>query len=226
MRAQTWLDQQAAAGKMDASEAKKMKDENEKIHARIHSAKNKLLYNRFGDLIDYEDSIDEPSFLTVVGFSAVHVVWFMSACMLICYYLPTGAYLTILMVLLTLFCVEVEARFIQTDLLFSTLIFMNESDWAVFEAIRACKQAMVGLVCLVIIIAGVFHGESDNTKTLLRNALRTNAGIVSVLKDENIKELTIDPDEPMSKPGINLAATIARWIGLFVLVSNIFLRSG
>lgn len=225
MRAQKWLDSQITSGAMPEAEATKIKQENDKIHSRIHSSKNKLLYNRFGDLIDYDQGIDEPSFLMVAGFAAVYVAWFFSACVLTCHALPSGGFLAILLMLLTIFCVEIEARFVSTDLLFSSLLFINESDWAVFEAIRACKQAMVGLVCVVLIIAGMFHGEADNTKTLLRNALRTNAGIVTVLKDDNIKELNIDPDEPLERPGVNLASTLARWVGLFFLVSSIFLRS-
>jgi hypothetical protein len=152
-------------------------------------------------------------------------LWFIAAVLLSCSYLPWGGHVTILCLLICLFAVEVEARFVSTETLFGYFLFINESDWSVFEAICALKQAMVGVVCMVIVLAGIFSGPGDATKTLLRNLLRTNAGVITTLKDENIKRVNIDPDEPVSSPGVNLAHVIARSVGFLVLFSSVFLRS-
>jgi hypothetical protein len=226
MRSQVWLDTQLAQGRMEKEEVDARKSENEKIHKRIHSAGNKLLYVKFGDVIDYaEGSIDEPSFLYVAGLSVNFVAWFMGAVLLVCHYLPPGGFMTIVILLVTLFAIEMEARFVNTDSLFGYMLFINESEWTVFEAVNACKEAMVGVVCGVIVLAGMFSGSGDQTKTLLRNLLRTNAGVVNVLKDEQIKEVTMDPDDPVSPAGTNLPHLIARSVGVFVLFSSVFLKS-
>ena len=226
MRSQVWLDEQVAQGRIKSEDAEKEKLENERIHRRIHSSGNKLLYVKFGDVIDYSDnSVQEPSFLYVAGYAANFAIWFMGAVFLVCHYLPPGGFMSIVLVLITLFAVEMESRFIHTDSLFGYLLFINESEWTVFEAINACKEAMVGIVCAVIILAGLFGDAGDGHKTLLRNLLRTNAGLVTVLKDEGIKEVTMESDEPLSPPGANLPHIIARTVGLLVLFSSVFLKS-
>ena len=226
-RSQLWLDAQLARGTMSNDEVTKQKTENEKIHKRIHSGGNKLLYVRFGDIIDYEElgAIEEPPFLYVTALSANFIVWFMGAVLLTSYYLPTGGLVSVLLMLISLFALEMEARFISPDTMFGYMLFINDSEWTVFEAINGLKQAMPGLVCMIIIVAALFSGPADTTKTLLRNLLRTNAGIVTVLKDENIKQAAIDPDEPVSAPGMNLPTVLARGIGALVLFNGIFLKS-
>jgi hypothetical protein len=223
MRSQTWLDEQLRTGRLNKDLVNVTKTENEKIYKRISSIGNKLLYVRFGDIIDYADgSMEEPSFLYVTSLSANFIAWFMGAVLLTCYQLPPGGHLSILMLLVSLFALEMESRFISSDTLFGYMRFINENEWTVFEALRAFKEAMPGFVCSVIILASLFSGPGDTTKTLLRNLLRTNAGVVSILKDENLTQVNIDADETVSSPSMNLPHIIAKTVGALVLVNGVF----
>lgn len=227
MRGQVWLDQQLANGGMTQDQVERKKNDNERIYKRIKSSSDKLLYIKFGDIIDFNETghIEEPSFLYVTAHALTFVGWMMGAVLMICHFLPPGGHLSILILLICLFAVEMEARFVSTDSLFGYFVIISEAEWPVFEAICAIKEAMVGVICGVIVLSGIFGGPGDATKTLLRNLLRTNAGVVTTLKDENIKQLSIDPDEPVTTAGINLAHVIARSVGALVLLSSIFLRS-
>jgi hypothetical protein len=145
--------------------------------------------------------------------------------MLLCYYLPAGGLLSIFLVLCVLFSIELEARFIDSDSLFEYIPFVDKNEWTVFEVIKAVKQSVVALVCLVIIIAGLFSDDSGSkTRSHARNLLRTNAAIVTVLKDENLKEAQVEPDEPIGSKGGDIATFIARGIGLLVLVGSLFFK--
>jgi hypothetical protein len=226
-RTQLWIDDMEAQEVITAEEAKRRKTENERIHKRVHPIGNKRLYIKFGDIIDYEQtgSIEEPSFLYVSALSGNFVAWFMGAVLLTCYHLPAGGLLSVLLLLISFFALEMEARYISTETLFGYMIFITDSEWTVFEAINALKQAMPGFVCMVIVINALFSGSGDTMKTMLRNLLRTNAGIVTVLKDENLKQASIDPDEPVSAPGMNLPTLLARGIGALVLLNSVLFIS-
>ena len=225
-RAQTWIDQQVGQGSITAEEGASMKAENDMIHKRIHSGTNRQLYIRFGDMIDYSKSIEEPPFLYAAAVSANYVLWFMSATVGVCHYLPTGGKMTILMFLLAIFCVELETRFIHPESVFDYLFFLNKNEWTLFEAINATKEAAVGIVCAVVLIAGAFGGDvSVKTKRLARQALKSNAGLVTVLRDENIKELPPKEEVPADGSDVNIAGMITRVLGLLALFSSVFFKS-
>lgn len=226
-RAQTWLDEQVGKGEMTPEEAGLQKAENERKHSYIHDSGRKFVYIKFGDIIDFSsDNYEEPSFLYAATFAATYTLWIMSAVLLLCYYLPPGALLAIFLGLCVLFCVEIECRFIESDSLFNYVFFVDSNEWTVFEVIRALKESVVSFVCLVITLAGLFsENDGGETKSHVRNLLRTNAALITLLKDENLKEAQIEPDEPIGSKTAKFADFVARGIGLVILVFFLFFKS-
>lgn len=223
-RAQSWIDEQVQEGNIDPEEAASLKTENDRMHSFIHDSGRKLTYMKFGDIVDY-NNFEEPSFLTVTAFAANYSLWIISAVMLLCYYLPAGGILTIFLLLCIFFSVEIESRFIDSEYLFEYAFFVHKNEWTLFELIKAIKQSIVGVICLVIVLAGLFsQNTGTKTKSLARNLLKSNAGIVTLLKDENIKEALIEPDEPMGTNGANIANVIAKGLGFVVLAASIFYK--
>lgn len=223
-RAQTWIDQQVQEGNIDPEEAASQKAENERKHSFIHDSGRKLTYMKFGDIVDYSN-FEEPSFLSATAFAGTYALWIISAVMLLCYYLPSGGILTIFLLLCMLFSVEIESRFIDSEYLFDYVYFVDKNEWTLFELIKAIKQSIVGVICLVIVLAGLFsQNNGTKTKSLARNLLKTNAGIVTLLKDENINEVLIEPDEPTRSNGENIANVIAKGLGFVVLAVSIFYK--
>jgi hypothetical protein len=227
-RTQTWIDRQMSEGKICAEEGEFKKAENEELFKRIKTPALRQYYTRFGDIIDYSKPIEEPSFMFVAGQAINHVVFFISIVVGLCYYLPMGGLLTIFIFLLAIFCLEIECRFISPESLFEYIFFLNGNEWTIFEAINALKEALVGVVCAVIIANGLFGDSLDaTTKNLIRKVLRTNASIVTVLKDENIMTAPKDTeeDDDAGKPRLNFGNMITKAVGLVALFSSVFLRS-
>lgn len=226
-RSQTWIDSQVESEKLDPEEAALRKAENDEIYKRIKSPVGRLMYIRFGDILDYSKPIEEPSFIYAAGYALNHVVFFISLSVGLCYYLPAGGLVTIFLFLLSIFCLELEARFVAPESLFDYLFFLNANEWTVFEAIEAAKESLVGIVCGIIIVNGVFANDlSEKTRYLIRKVLRTNASIVTVLKDDNIDEVPrdTDTDDSLDRPVANIGATVTKVLGLIALVSSVFFR--
>lgn len=197
-RSQVWVEDQVSAKILSPDLGDKLKAENERIHKILHSPTNRNLYIKFGDLLKGSSkSIEEPGFLFCTGYAFNFVLWMGSAVALVGYFLPPGGLLACILILLAMFAVEIESRFVDSESIQDYFFFLNASQWGTFEIIVAMKQAYVGVVCGIVILATLFSTDHqvDKAKVGLRNLLKSNAALVAVIKDPSIVQTNSQPDE-------------------------------
>lgn len=230
-RTQTWIDSRVEAGSLDSDIAESKKAHNERIHNVLHSGRTRKLYLQYGDVLGksiLKKSIEEPSFLYCAGYAMNHVVWIGSLIALSCSFLPQGGLMTCILILLGMFCLELESRFIDADSIYTYFFFLNASEWATFEILVAMKQAFAGIVCGIVLIATVYvspHG-SERTKTNLRNLLKSNAALVAVMKDPAITEFKMQKDEVyLGENDVNINRIIISLISGIAIIAAVFVTS-
>ena len=225
-RTQTWIEDQVNLGFMDADLGESKIAFNERIHKIIHSPTNRALYLKFGDVLGMGSSEiksgiksgQEPSLLYCAGYAMNFVVWMGSLVALVCgTFLPFGGLLVSILILLAIFCLEVESRYVEASFLF----FLNPNEWATFEVIVAAKQAYAGIVCIIVLLATLTETNlGEKTKVNLRNLLKSNAALVNVVKDTSVTTLTQDHDETYTQnEGFNIHKFVMLVISAIAIVS-------
>jgi hypothetical protein len=222
-------------GRIGEDEFEAKKSEFDFLKTILMNPTSRVFYMRFGDLVQYNikkpTALVEPRFLLTTATAFNYVLWIGSAVFGICYYLPSGALLTIGLYLLGVFSIEIETRFLDANAILTYLFFLPKNDWTPFELIAVLKQSVVGITCAIVIFCGIFvrGQELGRTKYLIREILRGNAAVIALLKDPNIKEL---PDlgsdkeaEVFDEEDANVGSWINRGIAMISLASFILFRN-
>ena len=123
-----------------------------------------------------------------------------------------------------------ETRFIDPSTILTYLFLLPKNEWTPFELIGALKECVVGFTCAVVIIAGMFMRGQEMQKTLylVRQILKGNAAIITLLKDPNIKELPIFDDDGygvIEEDEVNVGSWINRLVAILSLTSFILFRN-
>jgi len=234
-RMENYLRGEVSAGRLEEEEFELRKSEYEFYKTVLMNPTSRVMYLRFGDMIEFNRkkpaSVVEPNFLFTTGSALNYVFWIGSVIFGVCYYLPSGALLTVGMYLLGVFAIEVETRFIDSTSVLSYLFFIPRNDWTPFELVGALKQSVVGLTCIIIVFCGVYvRGQEFNrTKYLIREILRGNASLIALLKDPNIKQVpdmgTDRENEVFEEEDANVGSWINRAIAMVSLMSFILFRT-
>jgi len=221
--------------KREISEAEfaSKKDEYGLYKSVLMNPTSRAYYMKFGDMMEFDrlkpTAASEPNFLAVAGSALNYVAWIASVIFGICYYLPPGGLLTITLYLLAVFSVEMETRFIDSSSALTYLFFLPKNDWTPFELIGALKECVVGVTCLVVIVCGVSMRKQELQKTmyLVRQILKGNAAVITLLKDQNIKEVpNLDDDAyGIDDEEVNVGSWINRIVALISLTSFILFRN-
>jgi len=231
MRTQVWIDSQVAAGTLESEVGESRKTRNERIHKVLHSGAGRRVYSKFGDILGksiLKKSIDEPSFLFCTGYAMNYVVWMGSVVALTCSFLPQGGLVACILILLGMFCLELEARFMDAQSIYTYFFFLNASEWMPFEILVAMKQAFAGVVVLVVLIATLFVSSTgtERTKANLRNLLKSNAAIVTVLKDPSLTEVNMTKDEVyFGETDVNINRIIMGLISCLAILAAVMVPS-
>ena len=222
-------------GVISETELGDMKEEFAYYKSILMNPTARAYYMKFGDILEFEksgklSSISEPNFLAVAGSALNYVGWIGSVLFGICHYLPRGGLLTIGLFLLGVFAIEMETRFIDPSSILTYLVFLPRNEWTPFELIGALKECVVGFTCAVVIIAGMFMRGQEMQKTLylVRQILKGNAAIITLLKDPNIKELPIFDDDGygvIEEDEVNVGSWINRLVAILSLTSFILFRN-
>ena len=232
-RMEFFLKNQFEKGELSDAEFLSKKEEFGLYKAVLMNPTSRAYYMKFGDIIEFDrvkpTTVAEPNFLTVTGSALNYVAWIGSVVFGICYYLPSGGLLTIALYLLAMFSVEMEARFIDSSSLLSYLFFLPKNEWTPFELIGALKESVVGVTCAVVIVCGVLMRgqEMQRTMYLVRQILKGNAAVITLLKDPNIQEIpTFDDDGyAVDDEEVNVGSWINRIVAMISLTSFILFRN-
>jgi hypothetical protein len=224
---------QVTRGVMSEEESEQAKKLYNMYKSVLVSPTNRYLYVKFGDILEYSPGVMpvEPNFMFVVAHASVFYIWVGAAIMALAFFLPQGGLLAISLVLASMFAVEMETRFIDADSIYAYMFFLSKSDWAPFELVQILRGMIVGIVNLVVVIAGVFvtSNRLNNTNTLLKNILRSNAAIVTAIKTapSEGRVLVNDDDETdtMAASDIDIGAVMNKLIAVVSLGSFILFRN-
>jgi len=232
-RMEFFLKQKVESKAMSETEFKDLKDEYGFYKTVLMTPTTRAYYNKFGDIMEFDRikpaTINEPNFLAVAGSALNYVAWIASVVFAIGYYLPPGGLMSVALYLLAVFSIEMETRFVDSSSALNYLFFLTRNDWTPFELIGALKESVVGVTCVVVIVCGVFLRGQEMQKTLflVRQILKGNAAVITLLKDPNIKSLPVFDDDGYGvvEEEVNMGSWINRIVALVSLTTFILFRN-